>query len=764
MSEENENADKNEQLPNESEAVQVDPEINKVEEEQEVSDISDVQKTEDDTPPSQELEDSEVPPPEVNPTPQDESTEPKETHADEENIDSELSDNEKTVEDSPPTLEAENSALPANQEELSESIETAEVLKSEPNTEETVTDQNQEEPKKEIVEPSDSDEKSEEPIKESTSDQEVSDGDDKHEDHEELHEEDHEEEIDYTTLAKPALVKAIGDLSRKDDGFKKGKAIFAIKDAYDVLFNAEKEDALKKFVDDGGEEDDFDFKHDEDSVKFEEYFKILKVKRTQNARDLERQKDENLKKKTELLERLREFVDDDENTESISEMKKMQEEWKSIGPVPHAQNRTLWANYNALMDRYYDHRSIYFELKELDRKKNLEAKKALCEQAETLDKLDNLNEAIKKLNELHEEYKHIGPVPREVQEETWIRFKEASDKVYSKRKEYFSQLKEAFQENYDKKTELAQAADELKSFSSDQISEWNAKTKEVLELQKKWETIGSMPKEKAKMINKQFWGGFKTFFRHKSEFFKTLDSQREDNLKLKQALVEKANELKTGEDWNEVAQKMKDLQKDWKNIGPVPEKSREKIFKEFKLACDEFFNRKREHSKGLESEYVDNLKKKEAVCEKLEKLSGSDDLNPEAVYELQDEFNAIGFVPRKAIKSIQKRYQSALNGIVEHAKDFEDDELEELRSLISINKIKSGPHGDQKLHRKEQALKRKIQNLENDISVWKNNMGFFANSKNAEELMADFNKKIEKADKDLAELKEELKLITYAGD
>lgn len=601
------------------------------------------------------------------------------------------------------------------------------------------------------------------PSDDSTEDDE-DDEDDKHEDHDELHEEDHDDAVDYSQLSKEELEAAIAQLAKDEFGYKKGKKLFAIKDAYDELFSAEKDDALQRFIADGGSEDDFDYKLDDTSIKFEEYYKMIRQKRKQNARELEKQKEDNLAKKTALLERLREFVDNDENTESIGEVRKMQEEWKSIGAVPHNQNRTLWANYNALMDRFYDHRSIYFELKELDRKKNLEAKEALCEQAEELAQLENINEAIKKLNELHEEYKHIGPIPKEVQEETWQRFKAASDMVYTKRKEFFSNLKETFEENYHKKLELAQLAEELNTFTTESIAEWNGKTKEVLALQKQWEAIGSMPKDKAKEVNRTFWAGFKSFFKHKSEFFKELDSQREVNLEKKQALVDKANELKTSDDWVNTANAMKDLQKKWKDIGPVPEKKRDSIYKAFKKACDEFFNRRREHSKGLESDYVQNLAKKETICEKLEALAGIDDLDPEQVYELQDEFNAIGFVPKKAIKSIQNRYQSALNAIVKQVKNFEQDELDELRSLISINKIKSGPHGDQKLHRKEQALKRKIQNLEGDISTWKNNLGFFANSKNANQLLSDFEDKIKKAEEELIGLKEELKLITYAGD
>lgn len=571
-----------------------------------------------------------------------------------------------------------------------------------------------------------------------------------------------EEDIDYSTFTKEQLTAALAELSTDDDGYKKGKKISDIKKSYDVIFQKERAEALAKFEADNGSKDDFQYKLDEFSIKFEAYFKILREKKSKNAKEQEKQKEHNLELKNALLERLRVFVDDDENTSSINALKKMQEEWKSIGPVHHQHNRTLWANYNALMDRYYDHRSIYFELKELDRKKNLEAKQELCKQAESLDALENLNEAIKRLNELHEEYKHIGPVPKESQEETWQRFKAASDVVYAKRKDYISHLKEELGENYEKKIKLADKIAEYATFKSDSIGEWNSKTKELLAIQKEWESIGAMPKDQAKVVNKKFWGDFKGFFHNKSAFFKTLDSQREENLQLKQALVDKAIALQDSEDWNETAKAYKALQREWKEIGPVPGKEREKIYKKFKAACDEFFNKKRGHSKEMESSYDDNLKKKEEICTSLEALVGIEDLLPQQVYELQDAFSAIGFVPKKAIKSIQNRYQEALQRIVAQAKDFDEEELAELKSLVRINKMKSGPHGDHKLQRKEHSIKRKIQNLEKDVSIWKNNLGFFANSKTASEMLKDFETKISKAEEELAELKEELKLITYA--
>lgn len=671
---------------------------------------------------------------EINETPQAESTDDAEAP-------------ETTTEVSEPeSSDVDDTKAETPSEEIKEPVatETAEVTTSEPDNSEPAKAETE-------VKAEKSEEKPEEKSEEKP------DSTDAHHDDEE-----HEEEIDYSTFSKEELTSALADLSGDEYGFKKSGKISAIKKAYDVIFQKERAEAFDKFVAEGGDKDGFQYKLDEFSIKFEAYFKILKEKKSKNAKELEKQKERNLELKNELLERLRVFVDDDENTSSINELKKLQEEWKSIGPVHHQHNRTLWANYNALIDRYYDHRSIYFELKELDRKKNLEAKQDLCKQAEALDALENLNEAIKRLNELHEEYKHIGPVPKESQEETWQRFKAASDTIYAKRKDYIVHLKEELGENFDKKSVLADKVAEYAAFNSDNIGEWNSKTKELLAIQKEWEAIGAMPKDQAKAVNKKFWGDFKAFFHNKSAFFKTLDSQREENLKLKQALVDKAVELKDSEDWEETAKTFKSLQKEWKEIGPVPGKEREKIYKKFKAACDEFFNRKRGHSKDMESSYEDNLKKKEEICGSLEALIGAEDLHPEQVYELQDAFNSIGFVPKKAIKSIQSRYQDALQNIIAQAKGFDEEELAELKSLVRINKIKSGPHGDHKLQRKEHSIKRKIQNLEKDVSTWKNNLSFFANSKTADAMLKDFEEKIKKAEQELEELKEELKLITYA--
>ncbi|MFY0654734.1 MAG: DUF349 domain-containing protein, partial [Cyclobacteriaceae bacterium] len=570
------------------------------------------------------------------------------------------------------------------------------------------------------------------------------------------------EQTDFSQMGKEELLATIKDIANKYCLIIQGKTLGAIKNAFDVFANSEKEVALKHFVETGGDKEDFRFKGDEITSKFFEYSNLIRNNRHQHFKQQEKEKDGNLKLKNALLEKLRETVDSEESTASMNSLKEIQTEWRSIGPVPNQHNKTLWANYHALIDRFYDHRSIYFELKELDRKKNLEAKLELCQKAEELDELENFKDAIQKLNELHDEFKHIGPIPKDVQDEVWDRFKTASDLIYSKRKEFVSHIKDQQKENLGKKLELAETIAEFTSFSSDMIKEWNAKTKELLELQKKWETIGAMPRENAKEINKKFWSGFKQFFHNKSEFFKGLESQREGNLKLKQELVEQAQALKSSTDWHKTAEELKGLQQKWREIGPVPEKFRNSIYKSFKEACDDFFNQRRQHNKGLDSEYSENLKKKEDIIAKMEKIATSGDINMEEVYGLQDEFNAIGFVPRKSIRDIQKRYQNTLDKLVNNAKNLDDESKSEFKSLINIHDLKSGPNADQKLNRKEHGLRRKITSLESDISTWKNNLGFFASSKNADELLKDFEAKIKSAEQELASLKEELKLVMKA--
>jgi len=569
-------------------------------------------------------------------------------------------------------------------------------------------------------------------------------------------EEEHGEEFDFEHSDKTALLSFLRAEKNEEDFRRLDKILKAIKPRFDELYELEKNEALQRFVSEGNEADAFEYHSDEGDKEFITLYGQLKSRRNKHYKELQNQRDDNLKKKEHLLEQLRTIVDGEESVQSINSVKELQAEWKKIGPVPGAQNKTLWANYNALLDRYYDHRSIYFELKDLDRKKNMVLKEELCEKAEALASLEDLKSAIVQLNDLHDEYKHIGPVPQEEQEALWQRFKSASDAIYAKRKDYFDELKVEFEVNLVKKKELITEVESFLGFSSDRITEWNSKTKEILELQKKWEAIGGVPREKAKEINRGFWNTFKKFFSHKNQFFKELEGKREENLARKQELILQAEELKESTDWDSAAQKLKNLQGEWKEIGPVPEKVRKEVYAKFKEACDHFFNRRRDQNKEKFKEYDDNLALKVQICDQIEVISGQESINLDDVYDLIDNYTSIGFVSKNAIKKSKKRFDDVIGKLLS-SEAIEEGDQAELKNHIEFGRLRNTPGGDRKIQRKENSIRRKITSLENDISTWNTNIEFFANSATADKLKADMQKKIESAEEELKSLRIQLK-------
>jgi len=578
------------------------------------------------------------------------------------------------------------------------------------------------------------------------------DDEEDHQDHDE------QEEIpDYSEFNKEQLVEAIKEISKSDNFKKADRIINEIKPVFDEIYGAERKEAFDNFIAEGGEEADFAMKHDELNERFEANYQLYRDRRKKHYKELEHQKDENLKTKIDILDRLRELVDGEETITSLNVIKEIQNEWKSVGPVPGNQSKTLWANYNALLDRYYDQRSILFELKELDRKKNLEAKIDLCVKAEELAQSEDVPYAIKHLNDLHEEYKHIGPVPKEEQEPLWQRFKAASDAIYEKRKEFVKNLKEIQTENLEKKTAIIEKLAPFLEFDSDRIKEWNSKTKEILAIQKEWEATGQVPKENAKEINKGFWGNFKQFFANKHEFFKRLDNMREDNLKKKQEFVEKAQELSQSTEWNKTADQLKGLQRQWKEVGPVPEKYRESVYKEFKAACDKFFENKRAGSKDAQKEFEENLKAKEDIISQINQLEPGD-LDQLDAYE--QAYGKIGFVPKEAIQKVKEDFSNAVQNFVDKSEDvLTDEQKEKVKLMAQITKIMSGPNSDRKLNQKENSIRKKISDLQNDIVTWKNNMEFFASSKTADKVKKEFEIKIEEAEKEISLLKKQLRIV-----
>ncbi|MCH7399240.1 DUF349 domain-containing protein [Belliella sp. DSM 107340] len=567
-----------------------------------------------------------------------------------------------------------------------------------------------------------------------------------------------EEEIDYTSLSKEELLTALKNVLASANFAKSDSKINEIKSHFDEYFHKEKDEALQQFLADGGEEDDFQFKKSTLDSEFYVLIHDFKVKKSEFFKDQEKQKERNLTAKNAILDRLRDLVDGEETTLSINAIKSIQEEWKKIGQVPSAQNKNLWASYNALMDRFYDNRSIYFELKELDRKKNLEHKTEICEKAEELVKVEDLNEAIKSLNDLHEEFKHIGPVPRDEQESLWNRFKTASDAVYDRRKEYYDSQKEVYKDNLELKEKLIIKLDEYKDFSASKIKEWNVKTKEVLAIQKEWEAVGPVPKEMGKEINKKFWSSFKHFFQNKNQFFKELDEVRLTNKNKAEELISQAEGLIESTEWQDTANKLISLQQEWRNLGPTPEKVRDDLYSRFKKACDTFFENRRNANKAVNKEFDENLKTKLTLIDEITKAADSENLSEESLEAKILQFNEIGFVPRKNMKEVLAKFNEAVDQYVEKL-GIQGGNKDEFLFRLNLNKLQSDPNGNRVLNKKEHGIRKQISDLENNITLWKNNLEFFAASKTADKLKDQFDDKIRKAEQEIDKLKKKLSII-----
>lgn len=565
---------------------------------------------------------------------------------------------------------------------------------------------------------------------------------------------------DYSGFSKKELVAHLDAITKKDDDARQMyRVLQQIRPFYDEFYEQERQEALKKFIAAGGIEEEFEYRGDDTDALFVRLSTTIRERKTHQLKQREEQQQENLLKRQELLDQLRVLLDSVDTSNQFDRFKELQKQWKQIGPISGANAKTVWASYHALVDRFYDNQSIYFELKELDRKKNLESKIELCERAEHLLSLEKVTDAVKELNDLHQEFKHIGPVPLDQKDAVWNRFKAASDAVYKKRDEYLRELDKKLTENLNRKLELCAEAEQFASFNSDRIKEWNAKTKELLDIQKKWEGIGGLPRTNAREVNKRFWSAFKAFFANKNAFFKRLDESREENLKAKNELIEQAVNLQHSEDWEGTARQLKTLQQKWKEIGPVPEKQREKVFKAFKEACDTFFERKRNQSGKVVQDQVENLKIKEAVLAEMKRHIEENSCSEDSYRELQARYDAAGFVPKKDISRIRAAYDELTEKYLAAVPGLTVDEKDRLKLEQQISSIRNDPMGERKIQQKEQVIRRKISKVENDIAVWRNNMEFFAKSKNAERYLDEFTDKINDATDQLDQLKQQLRII-----
>ena len=528
----------------------------------------------------------------------------------------------------------------------------------------------------------------------------------------------------------------------------------AIKIALYKQHRAKVEAEKRAFVEAGGDEAAFTPSVDEDEVRFKELFAVYREERDKHIAMLEASKEENLKVKLAIIDELKELINSEENINTtFARFRELQQRWKEAGLVPQQNVKDVWETYNLYVENFYNYIKINRELRDLDLKKNYEAKLALCEQAEELALESHIVEAFRKLQKLHDEWRETGPVAIEFKESLWERFKEASSRINKRHQEHFESLKSEQMKNLALKQELCEKTEALLSREILTRKDWNKASEELLEIQKVWKTIGFAPKKDNNRIYERFRAACDKFFELKRNFYAGVKNEMEHNLALKQELCAEAEALAVSEDWKHATDELIALQARWKQVGPVARRHSDAIWKRFRAACDKFFERKSAHFSSVDSEHEENLKLKRALIEEMKaadvKAGGFD-----MVKEFQRRWSQIGFVPIKQKDALQKEYKAIVDGMFSTLRSSERD-----RSMNRFKERVSGMKGGNQLRSERERLYNKVKQMEQDIALLENNIGFFSKSKNAEALIADVREKIVRAKRDMAELIEKIHLI-----
>lgn len=496
--------------------------------------------------------------------------------------------------------------------------------------------------------------------------------------------------------------------------------------------------------------------------RFKAAFNIYKANKAKYNEEQEKVKIQNLEAKSLILDELKVLINSEETLKkTYDEFKNLQERWKTIGMVPKGEINTLWQNYHFLVEKFFDKVKINKELKDLDLKKNLEAKMQLCEKAEELLLETSIIKSFKQLQQYHEEWKEIGPVPQDKKDELWERFKSATEKINERRREYYTEVQDGQEQNLAAKQILCEKAEQVLAQEVDSIKGWQDASNQITELLKIWKTIGPAPKKQ----NNEIWARFKSsldnFFNAKKDFFNKLKEQQMHNYNLKLDLCLQAESLKNSTDWKNTTKELISLQSEWKKIGPVPRKQSDRIWKRFRAACDEFFSSKTNYFKNIQSHEDENLKLKLELIEKVKAFEIGEDRNQaiDALKDFQRQWMDIGFIPIKEKERLQNEFRNVINKHFEKLKmDSVAIGAQNYRSRLErINK--DAPDANRVISKERNFLLGKIQQLQEDIKLWENNIGFFAASKTANLLKTEFEKKIGKAKEELAMFEAKLKML-----
>ena len=542
------------------------------------------------------------------------------------------------------------------------------------------------------------------------------------------------------------LVGAAADATRNE--------VEALKQAYYKIHRSEVDELKKAFLTAGGEEKDFVAPEDETESKIKELLNVYKEKRAAILAEEERVKAANYALKLQLIDQLKALTESQEDFNKLyNDFKDIQQRWKEVKAVPQEHVSELWKNYQIYSEKFYDIIKINNQFRDYDFKKNLEMKTALCETVEKLQTEPDVISAFHQLQKLHQQWREIGPVAKELREDLWSRFKAASTIINKRHQEHFEGLKAKEQENLEAKTAICEQIENIDFPALKSFKDWEEKNKEVIALQDKWKTIGFAPKKSNVKIFERFRAACDVYFNRKSEFYKNIKDEMEKNLALKKALCEKAEALKDSTDWKSTTEKMIALQKEWKTIGSVARKHSDAVWKRFISACDYFFEQKNKNASSQKSVEQTNLAAKKALIEKINTIDEAD--HDEALAALKGymtEWNTIGHVPFKEKDKIYKEYHEAVDKQFDRLKvDQNDRKMQTFRN--SLSDMSNGERGKGKLYGEREKLMRMYERMKNELQTYENNIGFLSiSSKGGGGLLKEMERKIDK-------LKDEMALI-----
>ena len=557
---------------------------------------------------------------------------------------------------------------------------------------------------------------------------------------------------------KKEVLDRVKEIAHGEDAPQKDEVDY-LKTAFYKLHIAEREAKLKEYIDGGGDPEQYQITPDEDEEVFKAEMGIIKERRQQLFREQEAEKEENLKKKLEIIEKIKAMVTSpEEANKTFQEFKALQQEWREIKAVPAEKANELWRNYQLYVEQFYDLLKLNSEAREYDFKKNLELKTKLCEAAEKLAEETDVISAFHQLQKLHQEYREIGPVNKDLREEIWTRFKNASTVINKRHQQHFEAIRAREEENLQKKTELCEKVEAIAAEENKGSGDWERRTKEIIELQSEWKTIGFAPQKMNVKIFERFRAACDDFFGRKAEYFKSLKDTFKENAEKKRALIEKAKALQDSTDWKSTGDKLINLQKEWKTIGMVPKKLGDQLWEEFLGACNKFFEARNAATAGTRGEEQANLEKKRDVIAHLKVIAEeAGDNIQEKVQELVAEYQAIGHVPFREKDKLYAEYHAVLDKLY---KELNISVAKRRLNNFKQNLKQVAERGENALDNERARLFRQYEAMKQEIQTYENNLGFLSvSSKKGNSLIDEMNRKVQKLKDDMNLVREKIKAI-----